>query len=120
MAISYSRWIDLSGETRVKIADALGIPKMRSTHVSDNKVVDDGYNLKDIENALSVPSLQTYLGSTETDVFKLFQMIVDKMEGRWKPAVEITKVDDKIVAVPVEEVKPKIQVKSHRGRPKKK
>jgi hypothetical protein len=115
MAIPYSKWTELSLGTRTKIAETLGIPKVRSTHVSDNRVVDDGYNIKDIENVLSVSSLQTYFNSTETDVFKLYQMLVDKMEGRYVEPVVITPDvvevyhDGTVSNIPVEmvETKPK-------------
>lgn len=68
--------------TRAKIAENMGIQKVRPTHVSDNKVVDDGYNLQDVENAIKVASMQAYLNSTETDVTKLFQMLIDDAEGK--------------------------------------
>lgn len=89
MAIPYSSWISLPLSTRVKIAEAFGFLKLRSTHVADNQVVDDGYILQDVENALKVASLQNYLKSTETDVTKLFQTLVDKMEGRETPPIVI-------------------------------
>ncbi len=87
----------------------MNIPKVRSTHVSDNKVVDDGYNLADVENAIKVIPMQNYLGSTETDVTKLFQMLVDDADGK-KPVKEVITEP----AIPLTPVKAVIK---KRGRP---
>lgn len=52
MAFLYSRWLALSLSTRIAIAKELGIAKNGSTHVQDNVVVSDGYNIKTVEDAL--------------------------------------------------------------------
>lgn len=88
MILPYTKWLALGLGTRVKLAQVFGIAKLRSTHVSDNHVMDDGYNIKDVENAMSVPSLQTYLNSAETDIIVLFQMAIDKVEGKTTPIID--------------------------------
>lgn len=80
--IPYTRWTGIPLSTRIKIAEQFNIPKVRSTHVSNDYVQDDGYNVKDMETALSVPNMQAYLNSTETDLMILFQQMVDKVEGK--------------------------------------
>jgi len=111
----------------MKIAEALGIQKLRSTHVSDNRVVDDGYNLNDVENAIKVIPMQQYLNSTETDVFKLFQTLIDTVEGRVivanisaEEAEEISLSPGKIKPLVEEELAPIKSIKKSKGRPKKK
>lgn len=93
--IPYSHWMGLKLSTRIKIAEELNIPKLRSTHVANDQVLDDGYNIKDVEEAIKVVPLQTYLKSTETDVFKLFDELVLKAEGRYIEPVKEEVVTDK-------------------------
>lgn len=73
-----------------------GIKKVRSTHVANNEVVDDGFNVKDIEANLTVEALQTFLKNPGTDLDQLFTLLVDTLEGR---TPEVTIMPD-IIAVP--------------------
>lgn len=82
MNFLYSTWIKLPIETRIKIAGIFNIPKQGPTHVFNNEIQSDGYSIKEIESALTIPALQGYLGSQETDMLKLWTMLVDKVEGR--------------------------------------
>lgn len=90
--IPYTKWTNVPLSTRIKIAEQFNIPKVRSTHVFNDVVQDDGYNVKDMENALTVPAMQAYLNSTETDLMILFQQTVDKIEGNFieEPAQAIS------------------------------
>lgn len=78
----YSKWTELPITARIKLANDFGIPRIRSVHVSDNRIVDDGYDLKAVEKALAVEKLQVYLNSKETDTDKLWELLVAKAEGR--------------------------------------
>lgn len=69
-------------ETRRKLAQAFGIAKTGSTHISDNRVISDGYDIGAIERAITVPALQAYLNTTETDHDILWTILIDKTEGR--------------------------------------
>lgn len=80
--LQYSKWMSLSLPTRIKIANHFGIPKLRSTHVSNDVVIDDGYNVKDIENALTIEALQNHLNSVEDDFNILLVLFIDVLEGR--------------------------------------
>lgn len=86
MLLPYSKWSETSLGTRNLIAQIFGIPKIRSTHVVDNKVMDDGYNIKQVEEVVSVSNIKNYLDNraldAETDIVKLFNYLVDKVEGR--------------------------------------
>lgn len=82
MAFLYSHWLDLSLTTRITIAKAFGIAKIGSTHVQDNRIVSDGFNIKDVENALTPEAMQNYTGSDSTDMQVLFDLTVAKAEGR--------------------------------------
>lgn len=99
--MTYSKWISTSLTTRMKIAEIFGIKKVRSTHVANNEVVDDGFNVKDIEAHLTVESIQIFLHNSIPDLDTLFNLLVDTLEGKMP---EVTIVPD-IYAVPVEEVK---------------
>lgn len=90
---SYSKWLETPLHVRAKIAEQFGVPKIRSTHVSNNVVVDDGYNVKDIERVVSVENLQEFLSTNESDLEVLFQRLIDKMEGK-EPQVAVLTEDE--------------------------
>lgn len=90
----------LSMPTRQKIATDLGIAKTGTIHISNNEIVADGYKIADVEQAISVEGLQKYLGTKEKDPIKLWEMLIDKAEGR-----DIGKqlYDDKVGGVEIPE-----------------
>ena len=87
--LSYSKWLSIPLYLRAKIAHEFGIAKVRSTHVSDNQVVDDGYNLHDIENTLTKERLETFLNTKSDDMNVLMDLLVDWADGRYQPTVEV-------------------------------
>lgn len=97
----YSDWHKLPLETRIKIAQIFGITKIRSTHVADNRVVDDGYLVEDIEAKLTEENMKTYLVSgfsKDASVFELFRMVIAKVEGRVpEEVVETVSVPEEVV-----------------------
>jgi len=78
----FSHWIQLSLVTRQKIASEFGIVQKHGIEVFENTVKNDGYEIKDIEQALNLDSIQRYLGSSETDMIKVWYQLIDKIEGR--------------------------------------
>lgn len=74
--ILYSTWLKTKLDVRHKIAAAFGIPKSNPTHVADNQVVQDGFQVEEIEGKLTVPAMQEYLSSKETDPNLLFDQLV--------------------------------------------
>lgn len=82
MAFLYSHWLALPLSTRAEIASKFGIAKTGPTHVFDNRIQSDGYAIQDVENALGMEALQTFVGSKETDMNVLFTKLVDIIEGR--------------------------------------
>lgn len=109
--INYMTWLKTPLITRVKIAQQFGIAKLRSTHVSNDVVVDDGYNIADVERAMSVEAMQLFTESKEKNVLVLFQMVVDKLEGKVVEK-EVESINEDVL--PVEE-----PIKKSKGRPKK-
>lgn len=85
----YSRWQSLDINTRHKIAKQFGIIKRGSTEVVDNQIKSDGYAIKEIEEALNIDAIQTYLEVTETDMMTLWLWLIDKIEGRELTIVNI-------------------------------
>ena len=61
----YSKWLELPLTTRHLIAQKLNIEKKNPTHVMDNKVISDGYVIQDVETAMSLANLLTYLSTTK-------------------------------------------------------
>lgn len=105
--ILYSQWMRLPINIRHDIASHLGILKKSPTHVQDNVIVSDGYQIQDVEDALTVSNLQTYLGvgTQESDINVLWEMLITP------PGHEVNVVTD----VPVITIPPKKKA----GRPAK-
>lgn len=61
-AFLYSKWVALPLPTRHAIAVVLNIKKTGPTHVSDNRVIDDGYTLDAVEQALQPENIKEVLG----------------------------------------------------------
>lgn len=80
--ILYSRWCALSLPTRHTIAKEFGIIKKGATEVASNTIKHDGFMVQDIESALTVESMQRYLQCLNDDMGFLFNLVVDKVEGR--------------------------------------
>lgn len=99
----YSRWREVQLSTRHKIAEIFGFKKVRSTHVVNNEISDDGFNVKDIEEALALDKLQNFLNNPSTDINYLFNLTVDTLEGKMPEVIIVPE----IIAKPVETVKPK-------------
>lgn len=85
----YSRWLSLPLTTRAALAKEFGIAKTGPTHVQDNRVVSDGYFIKDVENAISKESLQKFLSTDEDDIEVLWVRMIDKAEGREVVAIVV-------------------------------
>lgn len=92
----FHKWLELNINTRHKIAAQFNIVKRGSTEVVDNIISNDGYKIKEIEEALNIDAIQTYLDTQEADMTKLWVMLINKIEGR-------SYVDD--VQPPVQEPK---------------
>lgn len=78
----YGNWLKLSIVTRMKLADKFGIKKTGTVHVFDNQVQSDGYSVKDVEKALNLKDIQSYLETEESDLVVLWSQLVDKIEGK--------------------------------------
>lgn len=87
----YSKWLSLPLPTRIAIAKELGIAKVGSTHVVDNRVESDGYPMRDVEAALE---------RNEKD----WDNIVARAEGR--EVVEVTGSPEIVSKVEVPADKP--------------
>lgn len=74
-----------------------------------DQILDDGYNIKDVEEGLSVMRLQVYLDTPEVDMNNLFTLLVNKIEGKEEVKPEPV----------IEQVSPiaPIEVPKKRGRP---
>lgn len=80
-------------ETKIKLSKVFGFAKTSPTHVSDNKVVSDGYKIEDVEHAMNLDAIQNYLGTKEKDFSLLWDMLLLKVEGKL--------VDDPTMLAPV-------------------
>ncbi len=72
---------------RAQIATAFGIAKVGPTHVVNNQIESDGYKIDDVERALNVDAIQTYVGSDSTDMTFLWEALLAKAEGRELPTL---------------------------------
>lgn len=112
--ILYSKWLDLPINTRHEIARIFGIPKKNPTHVQDNIIVSDGYDVRDVEKALSIANLKDYLGRDDVHSFDmLFDTMVYNIE-----TVQLG-VPSKVQMVPIETNKVELEVKAKKSNVKK-
>ena len=78
--ISTASWMDLSWQVRTQLAKDLNIPKSRDVVLQDNVVLTDGRTQADINQAITIKSLQEYTKSSSDDIFELFGKAVEKAE----------------------------------------
>lgn len=78
--ISVSSWMDLSWQVRTQLAKDLNIQKSSDVVLQDNVVLTDGRKQSDINEAITVKSLQEYTTSNSDDIFELFGKAVEKAE----------------------------------------
>lgn len=78
----YSKWLSLDLPTRMKVAEIFGIVKRGSTHVVDNRIQSDGYNVEEVEAALTPEALRKYMMSNEKDAEVLWDAFIARIEGR--------------------------------------
>ena len=95
----YGSWVALPLSTRVQIAEKFGIKKKGMTHVINNHIQSDGYEVKDIESAITLHSMQDFLGTEEEGLNELWEMMVAKIEGR-EARIESNYVIKKPLGIP--------------------
>lgn len=78
--ISTASWMDLSWQVRTQLVKDLNIPKSKDVVLQDNVVLTDGRTQADINQAITVRSLQEYTTSNSDDIFELFGKAVEKAE----------------------------------------
>ncbi len=78
--ISTASWMDLSWQVRTQLVKDLNIPKSRDVVLQDNVVLTDGRTQADINQAITIKSLQEYTKSSSDDIFELFGKAVEKAE----------------------------------------
>lgn len=91
-------WVSLPNETRQRIRHMFKIPQSGNVFVNDGRIETDGTTPEDFK-VLTVERMQEYLGILETDFNKLFDFVVDKVEGR-----EIIKEVVEKIPTPVVEI----------------
>lgn len=78
--ISTASWMDLSWQIRTQLAKDLNIPKSKDVILQDNVVLTDGRTQADINQAITIKSLQEYTKSSSDDIFELFGKAVERAE----------------------------------------
>jgi len=73
-------WLSLKTETRAEIARIFGIKRSGTTEVINDIVITDGFTDKDL-SGITLPKLQVFLNSTESDFYKLFKEAVVMVEN---------------------------------------
>lgn len=105
--------------TRVAIAEKFNIKKKGATHVVNDFVQSDGYEVKDIDEAITLHSMQEFLGTEEEGLSELWEMMVAKIEGRTnvdKPVMNMEEVRGEIESLVADS---DIERKNKPGRPRK-
>lgn len=78
--ISTASWMDLSWQVRTQLVKDLNIPKSKDVVLQDNVVLTDGRTQADINQAITIESLQEYTKSGSDDIFELFGKAVERAE----------------------------------------
>ena len=78
--ISTASWMDLSWQVRTQLVKDLNIPKSKDVVLQDNVVLTDGRTQNDINQAITIESLQEYTTSNSDDIFELFGKAVERAE----------------------------------------
>ncbi len=98
--ISTRSWVSLSNEQRARIRGIFNIPRSSHVVVNDGHVETDGTTPKDLES-LTTEKMKDYLKSDLDDFFKLFDLVVarvqDDIEG--KPFIETVIVSEEPLTV---------------------
>lgn len=108
MQFLYSKWLQLDLSTRHRIASEFGIIKKNSTHVQDNVVVNDGYLIQDVEQALNLDAMQRVLNTTETDMAILWDILIHSTPAPKVKPLEVateTPVETPIESKPIKHAK---------------
>lgn len=79
-SIPVESWVNLNWKIRTKLAIDLNVPKSSDVVLIDNKVLSDGRTQQDLNNSITVETLQEYTKSNNNDIFELFQKAVEKAE----------------------------------------
>ncbi|KUK99143.1 MAG: hypothetical protein XE08_0220 [Parcubacteria bacterium 32_520] len=79
-SIPVESWVNLNWKIRTKLAIDLNVPKSSDVVLIDNKVLSDGRTQQDLNNSITVETLQEYTKSNNDDIFELFQKAVEKAE----------------------------------------
>jgi hypothetical protein len=128
--LTTTQWLGLPSDVRRQLVETFGIPRSQGTHIQDNDVISDGYTHEDLAH-ITVPVMQMYLNSKETDFFVLFHEVLDELpvlHDQTEPIVsEIVEVKADgvvidVVDLPGMEIKEVVitEVVKKRGRPAKK
>lgn len=113
---SYELWLKQPITVRHEIAARFYIPKRRSTHVVNNEVADDGYDLKELTQILCLKNLQVYLHSEIPEYKPLWDALVSQVTGipieiPMSVVIEPTEGPKDVVVEPTITVKKQIHAK---------
>lgn len=86
--IQYSKWMDLPLYIKSKLAEQFKLERIRPIHVANNTVIDDGFNLKDVEQVFTIESLQMFLETKEKEVDVLLEILKNWADGTYTIPVE--------------------------------
>ena len=81
-------WLCLSPRERMRMIEIFSIPKSEGCVMQDNTLLSDGHTVKDLR-AISIETMQKYLGSQETEFYKLLEGIKTKI------AQELVEIEQK-------------------------
>lgn len=108
--IDFREWMGLPRETRLKLVVAFSIPKhgqvMTQSGVNGSTVLTDGHTITDLE-AISIETMQNYTGLMETDFYKLFNKVLEKINPPVEEEEDGSNEEEVIITKPKKDAKPK-------------
>ena len=102
MHISQQEWVKVPHEVRLELVQEFGLKRSGIIQVFNNTLMSDGYSYEDLA-PLTVERMQLYVGTRETDYFKLWEATTNKANSLVKKRYEEEKQKQARIAAGVEE-----------------
>lgn len=97
MALLYSRWHELPLHVRALLGAEFGFTKTGPTHVVNNRVEQDGFNLHEVEACLTKERIEAYVHTSSDDLHELWDLMIAKVTGADR-LVEIVEAGGGVIA----------------------
>lgn len=93
----YQTWQSLPIYVRHTVATLFGVAKIHPTHVSDNRIVADGYDFGDVDRAITPVTMEKLTGMVSEDMGAQWDALMIKLGYKTEERVS----DESLILYPV-------------------